>query len=176
MTQPEIIKIPRSKISLFLMLLGSVIFVVIGIFMQHEQVSSDRSAQELLVLQGIGFFGMMFFGLCGLVALARLFSNKPGLIITDEGINYNANVILWSEITEFGEYEKKGTKCILIHINDPKSYIDKGNFLQRSISGVNYKMTGTPLSISSTDLKIEYDDLKVMLNEYLSQSRLKSAA
>lgn len=158
------------------MLLGSVIFVVIGIFMQQEQVSSDRSAQELLFLQGAGFVVMLFFGLCGLVALVRLFSNKPGLIITDEGLNYNANVILWSEITELGEYQNKGTKCILIHINDPKSFLNKGNFIQRNVSGMNYKMTGTPLSISSTDLKIDYEDLKKMLNEYLHQNREQSAA
>lgn len=176
MRQPEITKIPRSKTSLFFMLLGSIAFVLIAIFMQREQVSSDKSAQELLIIEGVGFVGMVFFGFCGLVALARLFSTKPGLIITDEGLNYNSNVILWSEITEFGEYENKGTKCILIHIKDPESYVGKGNFLQRSASGMNYKMTGTPLSISSTDLKISYDDLKTMLNERLDQNRFKAVA
>ncbi|MCV9960560.1 hypothetical protein OIU34_01510 [Pararhizobium sp. BT-229] len=92
------IVIHRSKMKMTLLLLGALAFVALGAFM--TKVTYDE--------QGAGAFGVfiglvsiLFFGLCAVVGLAKLFDGRPALEFLREGLlarDISAVPIGWQDI------------------------------------------------------------------------------
>jgi hypothetical protein len=75
--------IPVSRLKVYLLTLGSLGFVVVGIIMIVKAFAEFQATAVLIIL--IGIVAVMFFGACLLFGLYRLFSRKPGLILRKEG-------------------------------------------------------------------------------------------
>ena len=78
----ERILIPLSKTKIVLLLVGSVVFVAVSLWLwDHADEIPHRNP---LYVEAVAIAGIGFFGLCGLYALFKLFDTAPGLIVDAE--------------------------------------------------------------------------------------------
>ena len=180
MTKYERIEIPLSKTKLSLLLLGSIAFVVGGIWMVANPngfATSYRPTNPVFVF-GVGLVSIIFFGLCLVNIAKKLLDNTPGLVIDEKGIYDNSGaisvgLILWNDIVELRTADVFRQKFIIVIVNNPEQYI---NAQPRAINKTrlrrNYKSCGSPISISANGLKINFDELyRLLESELKNRSR-----
>lgn len=183
MTKNEKIEIPLSKTKLSLMLLGSIAFVVGGIWMVANPnvfATSYRPTNPAFVF-GVGLVSIIFFGVCLVNIVKKLFDCVPGLVITENGIYDNSGavsvgLILWNDILELRTANVFRQKFIIVIVNNPEQYI---NAQTRPLNKMglrrNYRSCGSPISISANALKINFDELYQLLeSELKNRSRQKT--
>lgn len=164
------IEIPLSKAKILIVLLGAVMFVVLGAWL-FVDVASEESGFYKFFLQGIGVLGAVFFGYMGAVGVRKLFDNQPGLIIDREGIHDNssaisAGLVEWKDITGFRSLKIRSTRFIMIDVFDPEKYIARAkNGIAKKAMQANYKLYDSPLAITSGALQYNFDTLE---NELLA--------
>jgi len=169
------IEIPLSKTKILLLLLVGFIFVIIGthsIITPDEYISPVMRNPELIRIGGIA--GILFFGSGSIYAIWKLFDNKVGLSVDEDGIYDNTNassvgLIKWTDITEIKTEQVASTKFLLIYIKNPNDYISKIKGYKRKLLEMSNRMYGTPLSISNNSLKYDFNDLESLINERFSE-------
>ena len=170
------IKIPLSKNKILLLFLGSLIFVVLGIWFLNDpekfahSVYRPRSAEFIKI---IGIVSVAFFGICGIFAFKKLFDKKDGLIINENGITDNSSgtsigLIKWTDIIGIGITQVYSQKFIMIEVSNPEYYIELNkNRIGKMAMKANYNKYGSPISISANSLKTDFAELKVLIeNQY----------
>jgi hypothetical protein len=163
-----------SKTKIVLLLLGAAAFVAIGIWMlslDDASIRSHRRFNDPLYVHGLGVVSIVFFGSCGLYALKKLFDKKPGLVFNSSGIVDNASsvsagLIPWSDVLGAEIFEIQKQKMLIIKVRDPQEYIARGNSLRRTLNKANYKMVGSPISISANALAIKFSELVALFEQY----------
>jgi len=166
--EKEII-IPLSKGKILLIVLGSIAFVVGGIYI--FMLAHDQSRYHPLFMQIVGVVGVVFFSWTGLMSLKKLFDPQPGLVINQKGITDNSSgvsvgFIPWQDITEIKSTQIALTKFLIVQLNNPEEYLDRSiRPLQKRLLKANYKKYGTPISISVNTLKVKFNPLVQMLTE-----------
>lgn len=167
------IEIPLSKKKLILMLIGSIGFVMAGLwFVINPSLFGNPT---LVFVTGVA--SISFFGLCAIYITRKLPDNRPGLIIdklglTDNSSGVSGGQILWSDIENISVIEIHRQKLIMLQVKNPQDYIDKQTSgLKRKMMQMNFSMYGTPLSITSNALQIKFDELLNVLNDHLNASR-----
>ena len=166
------IEIPLSKTKILLLLIGVTVFVVLGtlFIMNPEQFKSPifRNPETIRIA---GIAAVAFFGLCLVFIARKLFDNKVGLTIDQNGITDNSNVtsvglIEWADIIDIRTVQVASTKILMLATDKPDKYIERAkNGISKRAMKANHKMYGSPLSIISNSLKINYDDLERMIRE-----------
>ena len=174
----ERIEIPLSKRKMILMLIGSIGFVVIGLWLILNPPAISNpffgNPTRLLIL---GIAAILIFGFFTFYFARRLPENKPGLILDKVGLTDNSSgvfvgQILWSDIENISVIEIQGQKLILLEVKNPHDYIEKQTSgLKKKIMQMNFNMYGTPLSITSNSLKIKFEELLNILNDRFDISR-----
>lgn len=179
MTQDEQIEIPLSKQKMLLTLLGSIVFVGLGIWflINPPRISNPILGNPALIFI-LGLASILFFGLVAVTILRKFSDKKPGLIISRHGITDNssgvsAGLILWTDIQEIKISQVMSQKFLMFIVSNPQDYLDKvTNPLKRNAMKMNYKTYGSPISISSNALRINFNELQKILvkkmNEYKS--------
>lgn len=76
------IEISLSKSKLFFAILGSIMFVVGGIWI--------LISQESIFYKGVGIASILFFGATGIYSVIKSFDRQMGLIIDSKGIFDNS--------------------------------------------------------------------------------------
>jgi hypothetical protein len=170
--------IELSKTKLVLLVLGACAFVVAGVWLLSADAADIRTGRSFrfffndpLVVRGAGVASILLFGLGGLYGLKKLFDKRPGLILNSSGIVDNASAVAagfipWSEVVGSGVLEIQKQKMLIIGVRDPRKYIDRGSALRRTLNNANYKMSGSPISISSVTLKIDFSELVALFDRY----------
>ena len=178
-TDETIIEVSKGKI--VLVILGSCVFVALGLWLlsfDAEAVRSGRSfrpfGNDPLIARVFGGVAVGFFGLCGLYGVKKLFDRKPGLVFNASGIIDNASgvaagFIPWSEVVGTAIFEVNGQKTLIIGVADPQKYVERGGALRRALNKANYKFSGSPISISSHALDIAFPELLSLFNRYLQK-------
>ena len=100
------ISVPISKTTLTLMLIGSLVFVALGIINVNDPKALFNTvfrSKELVFMVGIAC--VLFFGLASFYLFKKLFDNRPGLIISTDGIYDNSSatpvgLIEWKDIVK----------------------------------------------------------------------------
>lgn len=177
MTSSEEKVIELSKTKLLLLIFGSLAFIGIGLWMvslDAAHIESQRRFNNPLFVHGIGYVSIVFFGLCGVIGLKKLFDKKPGLILSNAGITdnssgFSAGFIAWNEITGFDVYQTHNQKMLVVLLNNPEKYIEIGSSIRRTLIKASYKMSGSPVVITSSSLKINFDELLKTCNEYFAK-------
>lgn len=174
----DIIEIQLSKTKILLLLIGSAVFVVLGLLfiMNPEQFKSSlfRNPETIRIA---GIAAVAFFGLCLVFIAKKLFDNKVGLTIDQNGIRDNSNatsvgLIEWADIKNIGTVQVASTKILLLETDNPEKYIERAkNGIAKRAMKANHKMYGSPLSIISNSLKIKYDDLEKLIREEFEKRR-----
>jgi hypothetical protein len=104
MTQHETtaVVIPLSKSKIMLMLLGSMCFVGVSVWLWC--IAGEQDHFHPLKVRTAAVAGVSFFGLCAVYGCLKLFDGKPGLIIDSRGIVDNSSGLRvghvpWTDIT-----------------------------------------------------------------------------
>lgn len=164
------IELSRRKI--ILLGLGSCAFVAIGIWILSLDDAIIRAmGRNPIFIHGVGVGSVVFFGLCGIFAFVKLFDRKPGLIfdaagIVDNASGVSAGLIPWSEIIGAKTFSMRGQKFLIIELKEPEEYLGRGNWLKQLAVYANYKMCGSPITISATALKTGFSELLSLFNQY----------
>ena len=173
------IEISLSKMKLTLMVIGSLLFVVIGIlFVINPEKYTTPIMRNPTVIFISGLASILFFSLCFVFIAKKLGDNSLGLIISDKGIFDNssglsAGQILWSDIENISVIKIHRQRLIMLQVTNPQEYIDKQtSSFKRKMMQLNFKIYGTPLSITSNGLKISFDELLSTLTDKLNAARL----
>jgi hypothetical protein len=171
-TNPERVEIPLSKVKIVVIMLGGVLFVVVGLWL----ILIADGQQEFLPthMKMAGAFTAMFFGACVLYLVVKLFDDKPGLIVDSSGITDNssgvaAGLITWQSIKKIEERTIRGHRYVAIQVDNPHRYIEKQSGLKRLLMSANYRYFETPIYISANSLKMDYGELSSLLNERMER-------
>lgn len=167
MPDTDEIIIPFSRLKIALMMVGAIIFVLIGLWlfqMSDEEILAQRRWNNPALIHGIGLVCIAFFGLCAVLALAKAFDRKPGLVLNANGLLDNASAISaglvpWAEVTGFGVYQVQHSRMLVIFVADMHKYAARGGVVRRRIDAMNIRLCGSPLVIPSSTLKIGFDEL-----------------
>lgn len=168
----ETITIPLSKRKITLLFIGSVLFVVAGVFfLMAPGRFLSPSVQDKPVIFIAGAAAILFFGVCAVVAAIKFFDNRPGIIIdkngiTDNSSGVNSGGISWKEITGISTAQLQNQRFILLMVNNPEKRIDAepGNFKRRMMK-INYRMYKTPVCINANALQCDFDELNKLLTD-----------
>lgn len=60
-------------------------------------------------------------------------------------------------------------KMLVIMVTDPQKYVDRGSAIKRKLNQANFKMVGSPISISPTALKTDFSELQTAFDKYLKK-------
>ena len=160
--------IPLSKSKLVLILAGAVGFVALGFWLYGF---ADRMrAPAFFEVKFWSVACIVFFGLCGIVALLKLLDRAPGLVIDDAGLVDNssgisAGRIPWSDIKGFAVSTIQKQRILTIEVHDPDKYVQRASPWMRPFVAANAKYFGSPVQISSNALKIDFDTLVQAITE-----------
>ena len=168
--------IELSKTKVLLLIVGACAFVAIGLWMlqmDSAEIEAQRRFNNPLLVHGIGGLSIVFFGICGVFGVKKLFDRKPGLVLSSAGIFDNssgvsAGLIPWSEITGFSVFEVQKQKMLIVGVTNPEKYVEAGGSLKRALNRANFKMCGSPIAITSNSLKIGFNELLDFCNQYLA--------
>ena len=177
----EKIVIPLSKTKFYLGILGSLLFVIAGIWMFiNVDIYQDfplRLFRNPMIIKSIGVISILFFGTTGIIAFKKLFDKKAGLIIDSIGITDNSNassigLIEWNDITDIITKQVMLTKFLLINVKNSEKYIEKAeNGMKIKVMRTNMKMYGTPLSITSNTLKYDFGQLEKLIQTEFERNK-----
>ena len=152
------------------MLAGSILFVLFGLWMSLDaaQFVSPRFSNEYFIRVS-GIVAVGFFGICGGFLFKKQFDRRAGLIIDDEGITDNSGgtsigLIRWKDIRGVRTEQIHSQKFLMIEVQNPEDYIAKArNGLMKNAMKVNWKMYGSPLSISANSLQYNFKELEQLV-------------
>jgi hypothetical protein len=171
------IEIPISRTKISVLLIGAIIFVIIGVpfILTPDKFLSSifRNPQTIRIA---GIVAVIFFGAASVYGLRKLFDKTAGLTIDENGIIDNSNassvgLIEWNDIVEIRTEQVMSTRFLLIFISNPDKYMERVNGFKRKLMKGNMKMYGTPLSITSNTLRYNFDDLARMVKNRLIEKQ-----
>ena len=180
--------IDRYEISLstgktFAMMAIALLFVAGGLWMASldpAEILTKRKFNNPTFVHGVGWAAAIMGALVGLLVLRKLFDKKPGLVLDEEGIFDNssaasAGFIPWKDIAGFDVLTIQKQRMMVVRLVDPEKYIARGGTLRQMFNRINSKMSGSPISITSSTLRIGFDDMLALCNNYLQKYGSRAA-
>ena len=176
----ERLEICTSRKKSVLLLIGAILFVVLGIWllMNAEQLADSRNSSPFL-FNMVGIAAIIFFGLGIIVALKRIIKSDIALVIDSNGLHFNpknfhSGIIRWSDIIDFEEISIRSTPIVIVHVRDPESWVAKeNNAFRRQLMKVNINQYQSPFNIASAGLSISHAQLLESLNTYHKNFRFQ---
>ena len=175
MMNDEII-IGSNKTKTFFLLIGGLLFVILGIwFLDDPQrfANSSYRPRSAFFIEIFGFVSVVFFGACSVLCIKNLIAKKSGLIFNQFGIQVNSagpsiGLIIGDDITGIKTVEFDSQRFIMIEVSNPDHYINRSkNRIKKMAMKANYTKYGTPISISAYTLKVNFEVLiKIFEKQY----------
>jgi hypothetical protein len=172
-TSSDVIDIPLSKIKIIALLVGALLFVAGGIWLVKNSGTFHTSPLLITIL---GYLAIVFFGVCALFIVNKLFDSRPGFMIDNDGMTDNSSTfsvgfIPWADVKGISVNEVGNQKFINVKVEDAEGYINRQtNALGKRATSMNYKMYGSPVNISAGSLRISFDELYAAINQRWQQS------
>jgi quinol-cytochrome oxidoreductase complex cytochrome b subunit len=168
------IRIPLSKTKIILMFIGSLIFVFLVVWIFQNPALSNTS--DPLVMQLVAIGGFVFFTIAAVYSAIKLFDQKPGLIINEEGITDNSSgaavgFVQWDNIKDIKYTNVMGTRIIALLLHDPDVILNRQKGIKRFITKINKDGFDSPVQISSNTLRCNFDELHEIINNRLLEEK-----
>jgi len=168
------IKIKTNKKKLIFLFFGSIILAFFSlwyILYPSDFVNIITRRKELIYI--VGIIGSVVFGISSIWIFFRLFDNKPGLIINEQGIIDNTNtgsigLIKWQDIIEVRHKRIMSNSIMLIVVKEPQKYLQGVSILKRLSLKQNINNYGTPIALTSVSLDCNFDELEKRVNDAFS--------
>ncbi len=173
----ERIEIYTSKKKSFLLLIISIVFVLIGVWLLLESNKlSNLKAINPIYVHILGFItSVLFFGIGVYFSVKRLLKSELALTIDPIGLNINpkkslTDFIKWEEILGFEEIKINSVKIVVIRVKNPESWLKKEtNTIRKKLMQFNIYSYNSPFNISSSGLDINSNKLNEKLNSYFEK-------
>ena len=169
-------EVPASRGKTFLLVLLAACFVAFGAWLltlDAEFIRSQRRFNSPTLIVVVAWITISFFGIACLAGIWRLLSSKPGLVLSDSGIEIIAfgrhTTVPWEDIAGFSIFELKRTRMLVPVLKDPHTYIEDGGAIRRAVARANYKICGSPIAISSDTVKLSFDELTSLVVSYFER-------
>ncbi|MBZ4189039.1 STM3941 family protein [Niabella beijingensis] len=172
----EPIRIPISKRKTLAAFVGSLAFVIAGVFFISRPMLFIRSDDPTMI-RIIGYICTAFFGLCAILLFLKLRDKKEGLIIDAEGITDNssgiaAGRILWKDVRSIRVEEAAGQQFIMMEVKDPLLYLrQQKNPVKKRAMELNYQLYKTPVGITANFLTVKTEQLLQLLQTAFKDAR-----
>lgn len=172
----EKLEIYSSKKKSLLLLIGSLLFVILGfeLFINSTDYIGRRFPNPLFT-KVIGILSIIFFGFGFYISVRQLIKNKLFLIIDKNGINVNpkkTDILNWNNIKGFSEIKIHSQKLVLIEVDNPHYWIEiETNQIRKKIIEFNLKNYGAPFVLSAISMDLNHGELVKVLNESLEKYR-----
>jgi hypothetical protein len=180
MSDEKQIEIKLSKRKLTLMFVSSIIFVGLGVWFKINPTKFRSSfVQSTTIIFVAGFLSILFFGFVSFFIFKKLGDKQLGLTITDDGIMDNssgvsAGHIFWSDVSAIKVAEVFNQKFLMLVVDNPEQYISRqSNAVKRKAMQMNFKMYGSPISISANGLQCNFQELKTILDKKFAEFKQK---
>ncbi len=155
-----------SRSKMLLILLGSIAFVVAGIW-----IGTSHMGQELPVWKVIiaSYIGVPFFGFCGFYAAYRLAIRRPALEIDSTGITDAASALgarrlSWDEVDHVVLYTYLGQEMLGIIPRDLDTFLSRQPAIRRSLTKLNLALGCAPINVPQVGLSMKVADLTSLLH------------
>ncbi len=177
-------EIPLSKNKTFLMALGSLAFVGVGLYMavSPNTFLPNPILRTPLLVRLLSLAAVILFGGLGWFLVHKLRDQAPGIRVTAEGFIDNAGglaagLIRWADVAGIDDYQLMGQRLVLVRLHDPAKYLDQQpSALKRRLMQANLTHYGSPIFISPNTLQCSYDELKMLLSTHWAASRAQAGA
>ncbi|PFG11432.1 MULTISPECIES: STM3941 family protein [unclassified Marinobacter] len=168
--------IETSKVKILLLIIIAFGFVALGasfLSLDPAEIASRRRFNSPLLIHGIGVVSVGFFSLCAIAGIWKLFSSGPGLALSSKGIEIfgirSNTLVPWIDVSGFSVYEMQSQKMLIVKLRNPKKYIEADSSFRRFMAETNYKMCGSPISVSANSLKISFKELCELFEQYFER-------
>jgi hypothetical protein len=170
-TGDVIIHFKKSKI--LLLIAGGSGMAALGVWLAGMPQSMTQ--KPIWYVHAVGVIAALFFGLCTLIGIARLFRRGPALILDRQGMldqSGGAAVgrLSWLEVRSLRVVAVRRTKFLVVDVHNPRQYLDDGNAWQRLLRSGNQRTVGSPIALSSSTLDIDFDELARSVEHFYTRS------
>jgi len=163
------IVIPSDMTKIVLAMVGVIIFTCVGVWL--VSIGRVPVLSVIIAIPGFLFLDVACFVIfCGIIR-CMLLGKTPGLIIDDSGIT-NITIfsltwfVPWEDIVDIKVFSGTKSALIVIIVNNLKNYLPKHkNPIIRQFAIMNYNMTDSSVTISTTTLKCKHNVLENILSE-----------
>jgi hypothetical protein len=146
----------------------------IGLTALSAAFAFDWLAGAGLLVKLLMYVGVMFFGLCTIIAAWRLLTERgPVVTIAPAGIRDTrvaAELIPWSAVRRISTWEYERQKIMVLAIDPAVERTLTLTAIARSTRSINPLLGANGLCIAATGLKIKYDTLFEIACAYASHS------
>lgn len=174
----RVTEIALSKRKITRLFIGSLLFVALGLwFIGNPYQFTSAIIPYKIIIIILGIICVLFFGLAAFYNYKKLMDDRPGLVISDEGVidnssGFSAGKIWWNDVSEIRSKIIFKQKLLLLILSNPDEYIEREkNPLRKKAMHTNLKTYGAPFGISAAGLKIDFDELKSLLEKKLEDYR-----
>jgi hypothetical protein len=172
----ERIEIYTSKKKSTFMLVGSILFVALGVWILSKPDNYNAwIAGNLIIAYGIGLVTVIFFGFGIIIGIKRIIKSEIAIIIDSKGLNVDpknslTKFIEWKDILGFKEIKIQSQRIIIIKVSNPNHWIEKETrVIRKKIMQFNLKSYDSPFNIAAAGLDIGYKELNGKLNNYYAK-------
>jgi hypothetical protein len=163
---PDKVVIYPSRAKTLLVLLGSIAFVVIGVWIGTPSVARGLAIWEVVIGS---YVGVPFFAACGLYAINRLVSHRPALEIDSTGITDAASAIGvgrlgWDEVDHVVLYRYSGQPMLGIVPANLDTFLGRQPVLRRSLTKLNLALGCAPINVPQVGLSMKVVELANLLH------------
>ncbi len=160
------VAIPLSKGKVLLWFLVNGLFVAGGIWLWGKAPTYDGLTQARALFVAITC--IVFFGAGVVVLGAKLFDQRPGLVLNEGGVHRLGMfrfqpVIPWNHITHCSIAKVKSTRILLIHVDNVEEVLMRMPPITRWMQRLVLSRYGTPYSLTSNTLQCDMEQLKEMI-------------
>ena len=149
-----------APVRIALLVAGSLGFVLLGAWLAGLLGPIDLTGvRGAAWARPVGWLGMAFFGLTGVIGLRRLFEREDVLRIGQSGIWYrhwSNDLIPWPAIVGVSVWEHQRQKVVVLKLQDPARF--PSSTLAGKLAAANRALTGGDISISLTGTDRSVDE------------------
>ena len=157
----------NSRTRLVLMLVGSLLFVGIGLWMVGAFGEPPQGSGRAAGKNWVGWIAIPFFGAIALAIVGRLRDGREQLVVDERGIvwrPWSADVIPWSEIERIVERHVARQVMFGVHLRDPSRCPPTRWTGRIAARQRGFGMGDMSLTLSGTDRS--NDELRDALNRF----------
>ena len=153
---------------------GAFVLVVLGTWLfslDEETIHAFRRFHSPALVHGFGAFLVLLPGLGGLYLMRRLFGDRRGLVFNNVGIadytsRVSAGLIPWHDIAGAEIVKLRTLTLLVIKLKEPTKYLEGQGPLKRALLFANYRLCGSPVTISMSLLSAKPSELLAHFSYY----------
>ena len=121
----------------------------------------------------IGWFGVVFFSLCALIAIKRLITGGSPFVFDRSGIAFqtgNLGLIPWADIESFGILTLRGNRLLTLTFRDPERTLARVSAAKRKWALANKAMGWGHWSVSFAGISPGLDEAVAFISQHVPTS------